>query len=235
MASGTNRRTRRELLKMAPLAAAGLLASSSSRSWLALNGQRLSDSVSDLLFRSGHLAPTYADRDVTPFDRYPLNSYLADDPGVDLEAWRLKVSGLVRHEAEYTLDAIKALPKVEQNTKHVCVEGWDVIGNYGGVRAAAFLDHVGADPAARFLEVECADDYYESLDMASVRHPQSLFCYEMYGRALAREHGAPLRLVMPVKIGYKQAKYIVSVRVTNVLTARQGYWEDQGYSWHGGL
>jgi DMSO/TMAO reductase YedYZ molybdopterin-dependent catalytic subunit len=230
-----SRRTRRELLKMTPLAAAGLLASATSRSWLIRNGLVFSDAASGLLFRSGHLAPTFSDRDLTPLDRFPLNSYLIDDPDVDLEKWRLRVSGLVRHKAEYTLDAIRALPKIVQNTKHVCVEGWSVIGNFGGTRASDLLDHIGADPSARYLEVECADDYYESLDMASVRHPQSLFCYEMYGQPLARVHGAPLRLVMPVKLGYKQAKYIVGLRVTNVLSPEIGYWEDQGYSWHGGL
>jgi DMSO/TMAO reductase YedYZ molybdopterin-dependent catalytic subunit len=122
-----------------------------------------------------------------------------------------------------------------QNTRHICIEGWDVIGSFAGTRVDDFLTQVGADPSARFLEVECADDYYESIDMASARHPQSLLCYEMYGQPLSREHGAPLRLVMPTKLGYKQAKYIVAMRVTRVLSARRGYWEDQGYSWHGGI
>jgi len=71
--------------------------------------------------------------------------------------------------------------------------------------------------------------------MASARHPQTLLCYEMYGQPLMREHGAPLRLQMPTKLGYKQAKYLMTLRVTNVLSARTGYWEDQGYSWHAGL
>ena len=235
MGRGPSSRTRRELLKMAPLAAAGLLATSTSRSWLVRSGLTLADSASGVLFRSGHLAPVFSDRDVAPLERFPFNSYLTDDPEVDLDAWRLQVSGLVGREAEYTLDAIRALPKVVQNTKHVCVEGWSVIGNFAGVRVTDFLDRVGADPRARFLEVECADDYYESIDMASARHPQSLLCYEMYGQPLARGHGAPLRLVMPVKLGYKQAKYIVGLRVTNVLSGRFGYWEDQGYSWHAGL
>jgi DMSO/TMAO reductase YedYZ molybdopterin-dependent catalytic subunit len=235
MGAAPSRRTRRELLKMAPLAAAGLLATSTSRSWLVGHGLSLADAASGLLFRSGHLAPTFGDRDLTPLARYPLNSYLVDDPEVDLEAWRLRVSGLVGQEADYTLDAIRALPKIVQNTKHVCVEGWSVIGKFGGVRVADFLDHLGADPKAAYLEFECADDYYESIDMASARHPQSLLCYEMYGQPIAREHGAPLRLVMPVKLGYKQAKYIVGLRVTNVLSGRLGYWEDQGYSWHAGL
>ena len=122
-----------------------------------------------------------------------------------------------------------------QNTRHICIEGWDVIGSFGGVRLADLLAFVGADPRARFLEVTCADDYYESLDMATARHPQSLMCDEMYGRPLSREHGAPLRLVLPTKLGYKQAKYIVGLRVSDVLGPKRGYWVDQGYSWYGGL
>src|SRR5262249_18053096 len=117
----------------------------------------------------------------------------------------------------------------------LCIEGWDVIGSFGGVSMAAFLNHVGAAADARFLEVRCADDYYESIDLATARHPQSLLCDEMYGVPLTREHGAPLRPVMPTKLGYKQPKYVVGVTVTDVLPARRGYWEDQGYPWHGGL
>ena len=94
---------------------------------------------------------------------------------------------------------------------------------------------IGADPSAQFVEVECADDYYESIDIESARHRQSLLCYEMYGKPLDRGHGAPLRLQMPTKLGYKQAKYLTSIRVTNVLSSRKGYWEDLGYSWRGGF
>jgi DMSO/TMAO reductase YedYZ molybdopterin-dependent catalytic subunit len=98
------------------------------------------------------------------------------------------------------------------------------------------LRWIGADLTARYLEVECADQYYESIDMATVLHPQTLFCYEMYGQPLDRGHGAPLRLQMPTKLGYKQAKYLNTIRVTNVLkSGKRGYWEDQGYDWYGGL
>ena len=228
-------RTRRELLKMAPLAAAGLLLTDRGRTWVVRTGLSLSDQASTVAFRSTHLAPTFADREVTPLERFPLNSYRADDPDVDLDAWRLEVSGLVPRPDSYTLDVLRQLPRVTQNTRHIWIEGWDVIGNFAGVRIADFLAHVGADASARFIEVRCADDYYESIDMASARHPQSLLCYEMYGEPLSRAHGAPLRLVMPTKLGYKQAKYVVALSVTNVLSARRGYWEDQGYPWHGGL
>ena len=90
-------------------------------------------------------------------------------------------------------------------------------------------------PSARFITVTCADDYYESLDMATARQPQSLLCYEMYDRPLDRGHGAPLRLQLPTTLGYKQAKYLMTLNVTNVLPASRSYWGDQGYSWHGGL
>lgn len=233
--SHARKHSRRELLKMAPLACAGMLLHANSREWMLDAGLRMTDAASTLAFRPSVLAPTFPEEDVTPFHYFPINSYLADDPGVDLDAWRLDVSGLVRRPGAYTLASIRDFPKVMQNTRHICIEGWDVIGNFAGTRVDDFLTQVGADPSARFLEVECADDYYESIDMASARHPQSLLCYEMYGQPLSREHGAPLRLVMPTQLGYKQAKYIVAIRVTRVLSARRGYWEDQGYSWHGGI
>src|SRR5262245_27344633 len=107
-------KTRRELLKMAPLAAAGLLLHDGARRQVIGRVLDLSDRASELLFRRTHLAPTFADREVTPLDRFPLNSYLVDDPEVDLDAWRLEVSGLVRKPGEYSLDEIRALPKIVQ-------------------------------------------------------------------------------------------------------------------------
>jgi DMSO/TMAO reductase YedYZ molybdopterin-dependent catalytic subunit len=229
------RSSRRELLKMLPLAGAAMLLHPSWRSRALEHGLALSDSVSAWTFDSRLLAPTYADAEVTPFERFPLNSYLVHDPEIDLEEWRLEVSGLVAKPGEYRVAALRALPRVRQNTRHICIEGWDVIGSFGGVRLVDVLTLVGADPRARILEIACADDYYESLDMATARHPQSLLCDEMYGRPLTREHGAPLRLILPTKLGYKQAKYIVGLRVSDVLGPKRGYWVDQGYSWYGGL
>jgi DMSO/TMAO reductase YedYZ molybdopterin-dependent catalytic subunit len=171
-----------------------------------------------------------------PFAKFPYNGYDVLDPQVDLEKWTLTVEGDVQRPGEYALAQIQALPKLTQNTRHICVEGWDVIGSFGGTRISDFFKLIGANTGAHFLEVECADDYYESMDMASALHPQSLFCYEMYGQPLDRKHGAPLRLQMPTKLGYKQAKYLETIRVTNVLRpGKTGYWEDQGYSWFGGL
>ena len=227
---------RRELLKLVPVVAVGAFAIPKLQERLLMGGLHLSDWASGKYFSEHRLAQTYSNSQVAAFERFPYNYYDVADPDVDLEHWTLTVEGLVQRPGDYTLQQIQAFPKVVQNTRHVCVEGWDVIGNFGGTRASDFLRALGADLSAKYLEVTCVDDYYESIDMATVLHPQTLFCYEMYGKPLDRGHGAPLRLQMPTKLGYKQAKYLDTIRVTNVLThGMHGYWEDQGYDWYGGL
>ena len=213
--------SRRELLKLSPLAIAGAIAIPTLRDSFLKHGLRWSDRVAHAAFREQHLAATFADHQVAPLEKFPYNFYDVLDPEIDLSTWTLTVSGLVQCTGEYRLAQIQALPKMAQNTRYVCIEGWDVIGNFGGARISDFLKLVGADPNARFVEVECADDYYESIDMESARHPQSLLCYEMYGQPLNRGHGAPLRLQIPTKLGYKQAKYLTAIHVTNVLSGRK--------------
>jgi len=225
---------RRELLKLTPVLALGAFAIPSLQEGLLKKGLGFSDWASARLFRSGHLATTFDNSELTPFAKFPLNTYDVNDPGVIFENWTLTVSGAVKKPGNYTLAQVQALPRFRQNTRHICVEGWDVIGRFGGARLSDFLQLVGADPTARFITVNCADDYYESLDMATALHPQTLLCYEMYEQPLTRQHGAPLRLQIPTKIGYKQAKYLTDLKVSHVLD-RVGYWEDQGYSWFYGL
>jgi DMSO/TMAO reductase YedYZ molybdopterin-dependent catalytic subunit len=226
--------SRRELLKLTPVIALGAFAIPGLQEPLLKTGLRFSDWASRLLFRSGHMATTFSDSELTPFSKFPINDYDVDDPGVDFVRWTLTVAGAVQKPGDYTLAKIQALPRFRQNTRHVCVEGWDVIGRFGGAKLSDFLKMIGADLTARYVYVECADDYYESLDMATALHPQTLLCYEMYEQPLTREHGAPLRLSIPTKIGYKQAKYLTDLKVTNILD-RAGYWEDQGYSRFYGL
>lgn len=228
------RLSRRELLRVAPVLALGAFAIPGIQELLLKKGLGFSDWASARLFRRGHLAATFSDAELTPFEKFPINDYDVDDPGVIFENWTLTVSGLVQRPGDYKLSQIQALPPVRQNTRHICVEGWDVIGRFGGTRLLNFLTMIGADSSARYITVGCADDYYESLDMATALHPQTLLCWEMYDRPLTREHGAPLRLNVPTKIGYKQAKYLTNLKVTNVLD-KVGYWEDQGYSSFYGL
>jgi len=226
--------SRRELLKLTPVMALGAFAIPRFQAPLLKLGLGFSDWASERLFRSAHLAPTFANSDLTPFAKFPINDYDVDDPGVDFDNWSLRVTGEVQKHGDYKLAQIQTLPRVTQNTRHVCVEGWDVIGRFSGARLSDFLKMVGADLTAPFITVQCADDYYESLDMTTALHPQTLLCYEMYDQPLTREHGAPLRLQVPTKIGYKQAKYLTNLKVTHVLE-KVGYWEDQGYSGFYGL
>lgn len=223
------RLTRRELLKLTPIAAVGAFAIPALQKPLLKAGLGLSDWAARTMFRHAHLAPEFADSELTPFAKFPINDYDVDDPGIDFDAWSLTVTGAVQKPGDYKLDAVTTLPKVRQNTRHVCVEGWDVIGRFGGARLSDFLHLIGADTTSKFVHVECADDYYSSIDMATALHPQTLLCYEMYDNPLTAEHGAPLRLQIPTRIGYQQAKWLTDLKVTNVLQ-RVGYWEDQGYS-----
>lgn len=90
----------------------------------------------ETLRSEGKLAPVFARHEATPLEHFPVNSYLTDDPEVDAKEWRLTVSGAVERPGEYTLDRVKALPRVEQTTRHVCIEGWPAIGVFGGMRGS---------------------------------------------------------------------------------------------------
>jgi len=228
-------RTRGELLKLTPLLALGAIVHPPWRDAILDKGLRLSDWASARTYRTGHLAPTYSAAAVAPFEKFPYNFYDVLEPEIDFDGWSLQVSGRVSRPGRYALDQLRQLPKITQNTLHVCVEGWDVIGSFGGARLRDFLDLAGADPSAHYVAVTCADNYYESIDLATARHPQTLLCYEMYGSPLNRGHGAPLRLQIPTTLGYKQAKYLMTLSVVNDLGPERSYWGDQGYSWYGGL
>jgi len=225
--------SRRELLKLAPVLAVGAFAIPKFQERLLKTGVGSSDWVSAGLFRSRHPATTFSDSEVVPFEKFPINGYDVEDPGVDLEKWTLTVSGAVQKPGQYKLAQFQALSRVRQNTRHVCVEGWDVIGRFGGARLSDFLKMIGADTTARFVYVECADDYYESLDMATALHPQTLLCYEMYDQPLTREHGAPLRLRCENELGFKQIKWIRAMEFVedfkSLGSGQGGYNEDHEF------
>lgn len=140
--------TRRELLKLRPVLLLGAFALPSLRDRLLAGGLQFNDAVSGATFRRTHPAPVFADANVAPFENFPYNSFDVVDPGVDLERWRLQVGGAVSRPGSYRLDQVQALPRLRQNTRHICVEGWDVVGRFGGARLSDFLELVGADPTA---------------------------------------------------------------------------------------
>src|SRR5258708_25199973 len=146
--------SRRELLKLTPVLVLGAFASPGLQEGVLKRGLGFHDWAAARLFRSGHLASTFDDAEVAPFARFPINGYDVDDPGVDLENWTLTVSGAVQKPGEYKLSQVQALPRIRQNTRHICVEGWDVIGRFGGARLSDFFKMVGADTTACFISVK---------------------------------------------------------------------------------
>jgi DMSO/TMAO reductase YedYZ molybdopterin-dependent catalytic subunit len=226
---------RRRLLKLSPLillAGCDVAPGGRVESFLR-KFQKFNDWVQSKVLDINKLAPEYADSELTPEEGFRLNSYKTDEPDIDRGAWRLTVEGRVAKPGEYSLEQISSLPKRVMNTRHVCVEGWSIVVKWGGTPLRDFLSSVGADLNAKYVAVECADDYYTSYDMPSALHPQTLLCYEAYGKPLELEHGAPLRITIPTKLGYKSAKWINKLVVTNENPS--GYWEDQGYDWFAGI
>ena len=155
------------------------------------------------------------------------------DPAVR-GVWRLEVSGAVRTPRSLTLDDLMKLPHITQKVDHFCVEGWNARAEWTGVRVSDLARAAGGLTAdAGFVDFQSFDDdYHESWDMASAMHPQTLIAYGMDGHMLGPQHGAPARLHSPVKLGYKNTKYLT--KVVFMPQANGGYWSDLGYEWYGG-
>jgi DMSO/TMAO reductase YedYZ molybdopterin-dependent catalytic subunit len=148
-------------------------------------------------------------------------------------AWRLEVSGAVRRPLSLSLDDLMKLPRITQKVDHFCVEGWNARAVWSGVRVSDLARAAGATSDAQYVDFAGFDQgYHESWDMASAMHPQTLVAYGMDGHLLLPAHGAPARVHSPVKLGYKNAKYLT--RVVFMPTRNGGYWSDQGYEWFAG-
>jgi DMSO/TMAO reductase YedYZ molybdopterin-dependent catalytic subunit len=226
---------RRNLLKLTPFVLlAGCDATPEGKTESFLRAfQKINDWVQARMFDPGKLAREYADSELTPEEGFRVNGKDITYPEVDPALWRLRVEGLVSSPGSYTLESIMALPKYVMNTRHYCVEGWSMVPRWGGTPLGDFLRLVGADTTAKYVGVESADDYATSYDMPSALHRQTLLCYEAYNKPLSLSHGAPLRIVLPTKLGYKSAKWVRKIVVTNEKPG--GYWEDQGYDWFAGV
>lgn len=162
------------------------------------------------------------------------NKLSKDDAGVSLSIARPPAPGLL-----LTLAEIQALPFVQQTTEFKCIEGWSELVSFGGVRFRDFLalyppfrNPDGSLP--RYAAMTTPDGSFScGFDMASLQHPQTLLCFQMSGRDLLPAHGAPLRLAMPLKYGYKQIKQIGRISYTN--DKPSDYFASFGFDWHGGL
>jgi DMSO/TMAO reductase YedYZ molybdopterin-dependent catalytic subunit len=194
---------------------------------------RFDDRIQAMLFDPHRLAPTYPASAITHPFRF--NAYYPEWQVRTVEAadWRLSLAGLIGNKTPWSLDRLRTLPQESQITRHICVEGWSQIGQWQGVPLRLFLERIGADLRARYVNFICFDDYWSSIDMASALHPQTILALDFEQAPLRPPWGAPLRLRIPIKLGFKNPKYIQAIEVTN--TNPGGYWEKQGYDWFSGL
>ena len=191
------------------------------------------DGVQAFLFRPNHLAPTYSEAQVVKPPRFNAFYGIEDVKPVDVAGWKLELAGLIQDKTPWTAQQIYGLPEQEWIYRHICVEGWDYIGQWSGVNFRHFLERIGADLKAKYVAFRCADDYTGSIDMASALHPQTILATKYAREPITDPFGFPLRLRTAVKLGFKNPKWITAIEVTN--TYPGGYWEDKGFNWFSGI
>lgn len=199
------------------------------------------DDVAEALYSKDRRVRTYRRDQVT---RLP-NNYAGRTPDPSyLPGWRLELAGLATGRVERFAigDLTPRFPHRDQVTRLVCVEGWSAVAWWGGFRFAELLEAFPPAPGARWADLRCAvnldlagrpDPYYVSLDLETARHPQTLLATHVHGRPLPVAHGAPLRLLAPMKLGLKNIKAITSIRYTR--DEPRDYWAERGYSRYDGL
>ncbi len=193
---------------------------------------RWNDRVQEALFSDRRLAPTFPESMAVKNFRY--NAWYGPNLAPRLQAadFRLLLSGKIANKKPWTVEELYALPQVTQITRHVCVEGWSMIGKWTGTPFRTFLERVGADTTARYVGFECADGYYEGIDMPTALHPQTLMAFKLSDDILPYEHGFPFKLRIPTKLGFKNPKFITTIYVTD--QRPRGFWTDRGYNWFSG-
>ena len=187
------------------------------------------------LLADSHLAPIFpvsqAQKVVRVNGGVGLMDSIASDYKVKIESGDMKF--------EVTLDELKALPKHEIVFEFKCIEGWSQIQHWGGIRFVDVMNHykIGqkdAENLYKYVGMETPDDkYFVGVDMPSMVHPQTILAYEMNGKPLLRKHGSPLRLIIPVKYGYKSLKKIGVIKFSD--TRPKDYWALFGYDYFAGL
>jgi DMSO/TMAO reductase YedYZ molybdopterin-dependent catalytic subunit len=150
-------------------------------------------------------------------------------PSFDAQSWRLRIDGLVEEPRSLTHRELLALPSAEQASTFHCVTGWTVENvHWRGVRFSDLLAAARPRAEARILTFTSAErPYVDTLTIQQAQLPDVMLAYEMDGRPLPREHGAPVRVVIPDMYGYKGVKWVE--RITLSSDAQPGYWEQRGY------
>ncbi len=161
-------------------------------------------------------------RDVPGFHIRSANPFL----GVDMQNWALVVTGLVKETVAFNYEDLFGFKMHSQVSRLKCVECWSAKAKWEGFRIEEILKRVQPDPAAKYLYFQSADSYYESFPIEELKRERVLFVLKMNGNSLSRDHGFPLRLIVPFKYGYKNIKYITRMEFTD--TRKRNYWSNSG-------
>jgi len=228
--------SRRRLLQWSGFAGGSFLLNGCSSSWGVSQVNQwtepLNQSIQQLMV-SQRPVPEFAANQIEP-NLLLINSFNGV-PDIDPKTYRLVISGEVKNPLQLSLDEIQTLPMTSMIIRHVCVEGWAAIVQWGGIRLSDLIKLAQPKDDVRYVYFKSADGYYESWDLAASLHPQTLLAYQKNGEPLPQDNGAPIRLASPIKLGYKQSKWVTEVILTKQLMTKQGYWEDRGYEWFAGL
>ena len=214
---------------------------SPAKEWFLNRALRIDDDVAEVLYSANRSVPTYTRSQITPLK----NNYngATPDPGY-ISGWKLTLDGLTSG-LNISLDIQNLLTRFsvhEQITRLVCVEGWSAIAWWAGLRFDDLLRAYPPMSQAKWALVESSvnldgsgnpDPYFMSLDVATARHPQTLLATHFNGQPLTVDHGAPLRLLVPMKLGLKNVKAIT--RITYVAEEPRDYWAERGYSRYDGI
>lgn len=145
--------------------------------------------------------------------------------------WKVTIDGQVKTKQVLDMDdIIKMAPPEERIYRHRCVEGWSIVVPWIGFSLSELIKKANPTEKAKFVEFTTLLDmrqmpgqrtnvldwpYVEGLRMDEAMHPLALLCFGMYGTVLANQDGAPLRLILPWKYGFKSAKALVRIRFTD--------------------
>jgi DMSO/TMAO reductase YedYZ molybdopterin-dependent catalytic subunit len=154
--------------------------------------------------------------------------------------WKLAVDGMVAQPTSFSLSDLRSLPVRSQITEVVCEEGWSYVAEWIGTPLLDVLNASGLMPQARYIVYYSIDpDWWESIDMADARHPQTLLTWAMNDGDLPASFGGPLRMRVPRQLGYKSVKFITRLTATDSLKrfgkGLGGANPDGGYAWYAGI
>jgi DMSO/TMAO reductase YedYZ molybdopterin-dependent catalytic subunit len=182
----------------------------------------------------GHLARTYPLSAAVTHVR--VNGDVGMSAGFDPKTWKLQVVRTSGDTLLLGIEDIRRLPKTEIVFDFKCIEGWSQVTHWAGARFSDFIKfyHLDAQASMKYVGMRTPDKaYYVGIDMRSALHPQTLLCYEMNGKPLPLNQGAPLRLIIPVKYGIKNIKRIGTMTFSN--ERPPDYWFERGYDYYSGL